>query len=403
MIPKQEILERASEWNLRPEIVEKDYVLGWLLAAISQHATAQGEWVLKGGTCIKKCFFETYRFSEDLDFSLSPSAPYDEAHFVSMLRDISGSTSDLSGIRFDSNQILVKERHDRAGRTTFEGRIGYQGPLAVPTWPRIRFDITRHEPILLPPANRSVLHPYTDRLPDGTSVRTYALEELLAEKARALFERTRPRDLYDVAYVLDNLEAPLDTALVRDTFFKKCRSKQFDPPTAIQIVTRVQESEELRADWDAMLTHQLPYAAPVVGAIERLARSLAWLAQDVPAEMFGTSARLPTAPTAAAGGVIAPREMRGGTLELLRFAGANRLLVAFNYNFKPRVIEPYSLRWAKTTGNLLFYGWELSTHQIKCFIVPKMSHVSILDRTFAPRYHVELGIPGAIAQGPWRW
>jgi predicted nucleotidyltransferase component of viral defense system len=76
MITKREILERAGEWNLRPEVVEKDYVLGWLLAAISQHSMARDFWVLKGGTCVKKCFFETYRFSEDLDFSLLPGAAY---------------------------------------------------------------------------------------------------------------------------------------------------------------------------------------------------------------------------------------------------------------------------------------------------------------------------------------
>ena len=31
MIRKQDILDRAREWQLRPEIVEKDYVLGWLV------------------------------------------------------------------------------------------------------------------------------------------------------------------------------------------------------------------------------------------------------------------------------------------------------------------------------------------------------------------------------------
>jgi predicted nucleotidyltransferase component of viral defense system len=50
-------------------------VLGWLLAAASQHAVVREHWILKGGTCVKKCFFETYRFSEDLDFSLLPAAP----------------------------------------------------------------------------------------------------------------------------------------------------------------------------------------------------------------------------------------------------------------------------------------------------------------------------------------
>jgi hypothetical protein len=35
MIRKQDIIDRATEWQLCPEIVEKDYVLGWLLAALS--------------------------------------------------------------------------------------------------------------------------------------------------------------------------------------------------------------------------------------------------------------------------------------------------------------------------------------------------------------------------------
>lgn len=65
VIGKQDILERAQEWQLRPSIVEKDYVLGWVLAAIAQHRESSTNWVFKGGTCLKKCYFETYRFSED--------------------------------------------------------------------------------------------------------------------------------------------------------------------------------------------------------------------------------------------------------------------------------------------------------------------------------------------------
>ena len=72
MIRKQDILDRAAEWQLRPDIVEKDYVLGWLLAGLAVHPETRTYWILKGGTCIKKCYFETYRFSEDLHISLLP-------------------------------------------------------------------------------------------------------------------------------------------------------------------------------------------------------------------------------------------------------------------------------------------------------------------------------------------
>lgn len=70
MIPKHEIIELATQANLTPHVIEKDYVLGWLLAGIHQHPALRDNWVFKGGTCLKKCYFETYRFSEDLDFTL---------------------------------------------------------------------------------------------------------------------------------------------------------------------------------------------------------------------------------------------------------------------------------------------------------------------------------------------
>jgi predicted nucleotidyltransferase component of viral defense system len=70
VIDKREILDTASRVNLNPSVVEKDYVLGWMLAGISAHPEISENWIFKGGTCLKKCFFETYRFSEDLDFTL---------------------------------------------------------------------------------------------------------------------------------------------------------------------------------------------------------------------------------------------------------------------------------------------------------------------------------------------
>ena len=70
MIDRREILEAASSFSLLPSIVEKDYVLGWMLAGIYAHEELSESWIFKGGTCLKKCYFEIYRFSEDLDFTL---------------------------------------------------------------------------------------------------------------------------------------------------------------------------------------------------------------------------------------------------------------------------------------------------------------------------------------------
>ena len=78
MIDRREILAMAATVSLRPDVIEKDYVLGWLLAGIYNHPAINKNWVFKGGTCLKKCYFETYRFSEDLDFTLTDESQFDK-------------------------------------------------------------------------------------------------------------------------------------------------------------------------------------------------------------------------------------------------------------------------------------------------------------------------------------
>ena len=72
MISRFDLDERVREWSLRDDIVEKDYVLGWVLWGIGSDERLSATWVFKGGTCLKKCYIETYRFSEDLDFTVLP-------------------------------------------------------------------------------------------------------------------------------------------------------------------------------------------------------------------------------------------------------------------------------------------------------------------------------------------
>lgn len=55
--------------NVKWEVIEKDYVLSWVLAGISMTPKLKEGLVFKGGTALKKMYFGDYRFSEDVDFS----------------------------------------------------------------------------------------------------------------------------------------------------------------------------------------------------------------------------------------------------------------------------------------------------------------------------------------------
>src|SRR2546421_4228142 len=148
MINRQDILDRAAEWHLRPEVVEKDYVLGWLLCGIASCEETRSYWIFKGGTCIKKTYFETYRFSEDLDFSLLPQATYTEEAIQQSLETVARFTAELSGLDLPLNQIVLHPRHNKQGQPTFQGRLYYRGPLGAAGYARVIFDITQQERII---------------------------------------------------------------------------------------------------------------------------------------------------------------------------------------------------------------------------------------------------------------
>lgn len=400
MISKQHILERAAEWHLRPDVVEKDYVLGWLLAAIGAHPELSDTWIFKGGTCLKKCYFETYRFSEDLDFSLLPNAAYTQEELLRQLRALVVQAHELSGIDFPEAQVRIDVARNKQGQPTFQARLAYRGPLAMPNWPRVILDITQHEAVIDPPARRPVFHAYPDAFSDETTVAAYSLEELFAEKTRALFERTRPRDLYDVVQLVENYESAIDTARARKIFADKCASKGLVAPTSAALNSVVQDSQELAAEWKNMLAHQLPALPPIDAILARLERILAWIDEPRAPVVRETVERLSAIVATEGEEIVAPAGVTfwgsAAPLELVRFAGANRLMIEFDYHGKHRKAEPYSLRRAGT-GNLLLYAREPDVPHVKTFKVADLSRLAVSSETFEPRYPIDLNTIGFAA------
>ena len=70
MLRGKDIQSIAGREKVRDTQIEKDYVITWLLWGIAQQNLLKTNMVFKGGTVLKKAYFEDYRFSEDLDFTL---------------------------------------------------------------------------------------------------------------------------------------------------------------------------------------------------------------------------------------------------------------------------------------------------------------------------------------------
>jgi hypothetical protein len=76
--------------------------------------------------------------------------------------------------------------------------VYYRGPRQTPQPASIKLDLAADEQVVRPPVLRPIAHPYPDALPGSGTVRCYSFEEVFAEKLRAMGQRGRPRDLYDM-------------------------------------------------------------------------------------------------------------------------------------------------------------------------------------------------------------
>jgi len=226
MIEKNEILKMAAGLELNPDTVEKDYVPGWMLFGINQHREISN-WALKGGTGLKKCFFETFRFSEDLDFTLSKQSHLTENFLLKTFIEITDFLSEEVGIVFFKDRFKFKIIDKGNGKFSAQGKIHYNGPLrrrqGIAT---IKLDLTTDEILVLKTVKKKVHHPYTDEPSDGIYVNCYAFEEIVAEKIRALAQRARPRDLYDVVHFFRNRKMIDNPTLVYNVLQKNVASKR---------------------------------------------------------------------------------------------------------------------------------------------------------------------------------
>ena len=397
MIGKAELLEIAARVGLRPDVVEKDYVLGWTLAGIYAHDELRERWIFKGGTCLKKCYFETYRFSEDLDFTLTDGAHLDEAFLKRVFGEVGEWIYEQAGLEMPADGQSFELFANPRGNQSCQGKLSYRGPVspnvALIRWPRIKLDLTADERVVLPPERVEIFHAYSDEPEDGIEVLAYAYEEAFGEKVRALAERTRPRDLYDVVNLYRNVEARPAPDVLLDVLRQKCEFKGIGVPVLADLMPH---RGGLDGGWQAMLAHQLPALPPLQSFWDALPEFFKWLAGgDVAAE---------PAPYATGAGETVIRDRTfdlgmavpaHGFMETIRFAGANRLVVALDYQGSTRHIEPYSLR-RTSEGNIVLHAYDVDKAGHRSYRLDRIQGARATTQTYSPRYAIELTPSGPL-------
>ncbi len=275
MIDKSEIMHFVKQYDLPANTIEKDYVLNWLLDGIANSSALSDKWIFKGGTCLKKCYFEEYRFSEDLDFTIIDKTHINQEFLLSEFKNIAAWIYEESGIEMPEPGMSFEEYTNPRGEISIQGIIPYKGPMQRRgNNPTVKLDLTHDELMVNNPVIRKIHHPYSDT--KSMQIKTYSMEEIYAEKLRALVERLRPRDLYDVIHLHNDRRWKPERMKVLDTLIKKCEFKGVPVPTMAVLISGG-KLKEMIEEWDSMLAHQIADLEPYEHYWGQLPEVFEWL------------------------------------------------------------------------------------------------------------------------------
>lgn len=259
MITQKEIISIAENREVPKSTIDKDWVLGHYLNAMYSLSEIKENFIFKGGTCISKCFVNNYRFSEDIDITL-----LDKIFIVNknLFQKINHIAEKNSGAKFHIE--LVKPNISDNKEQGYKIIIKFWGadhhpnqkPLPPKRWQTsIKIDISYSEELVLGFENKLLYHQYSDNSKITNYVSTYFLNEIIAEKMRALIQRNRPRDIYDNWYLLSRIDSS-EIPKIQNILFTKAHKKNIKIESLDQFVNNTKRNIN-KNEWESSLKHQL--------------------------------------------------------------------------------------------------------------------------------------------------
>ena len=228
------LLEARKRLGVPWEILERDYLLSWILAGIKEVQPLRETLIFKGGTALKKCYFGDYRFSEDLDFSTVGKPPKGEAMERAVKAACASAATlldEYAPIEISCERYQEKEPHP-TGQEAFI--IHAQLPWQRQPTTTVMIEISLDEKVVRPVQRRRIIHEYGEPL--EVDFQVYGLEEIVAEKLRAILQhrkkleergwsRSRARDYYDLWRMIGAYKGRLDFSGFAVLLGEKCGAR----------------------------------------------------------------------------------------------------------------------------------------------------------------------------------
>ena len=230
--------------------IEQDLILSRSIVEIANHPLLGGELAFRGGTSLHKLHVpQPWRYSNDLDYVRTTNGPIKE--LMAAVRET------MHAIGLEETSYEVKSD---IANLKFDGE-----PTRGPGGLRVKVEINTRE--TTPFAERIAL-PYTVTNPWFTAradVLTFSLEELLGTKLRALYQRRKGRDLFDLWIGLEHLSADPDAVIDAYHHYLALSGVSVDPTEFERNLEAKVSHEGFRRDLDQLLRGLPAGYTPEVG------------------------------------------------------------------------------------------------------------------------------------------
>lgn len=204
MIPEGFINEWRSviEWQMSEQI-EQDLIISRALIDLYNNEHVKNALVFRGGTALNKLFLKPpSRYSEDIDFVQLRAAPI-------------GPTIDA--IKDMLNPWLGEPKRKLTQRSA---KLIYKYQSVTGDMSKLKIEINTTEHFQVLPLKIIPFNVESRWYSGVADIVTYDINELMATKLRALYQRRKGRDLFDMWYVMT--QGLIDLNRVFDIFHQYC-------------------------------------------------------------------------------------------------------------------------------------------------------------------------------------
>jgi predicted nucleotidyltransferase component of viral defense system len=195
----------------------------------------------RGGTALNKLFYlESVRYSEDIDLVQIYSEPF--GPIFDEIKKVLGYLGKPKTKSAQHNNSLIYK---------IQSEDGHIIKLKIEVNTREHFTAFGFEKI-----NFKIVTSYFN---DNANITTYQLEELLATKLRALYQRRKGRDLFDLWYSLEFLDFDIDKMIVAWKKYMAFENHTISRAEFILNLEQKMESEQFLNDMTVLLKPNLNY------------------------------------------------------------------------------------------------------------------------------------------------